>query len=127
MRVPFWFAVPFCLLLCGCHLVRETREQHIIHLGEEAWIIHQSDLDVPVAISQSDAPALAAAFDGRDRAKTQEMVANGKAVMVIAGTRAKVIRESFGEREIRILDGPEANKTGWVPFEWLRPATIKGT
>jgi hypothetical protein len=127
MRVPVWCAMSFCLLLCGCHPVRETRDQHIVNQGEEVWLIHGADLNVPFALSKSDAYTLAAAFDGRDQAKTEEMVANGKAVEVIAGTRAKVIGESNNERRIRILDGPQANRTGWVPFEWLRPATVKAT
>lgn len=127
MRVPVWCAMSFCLLLCGCNPVQETREQHIVNQGEEAWLIHGADLNVPFALSKSDAYALAAAFDGRDQAKTEEMVAAGKAVEVIAGTRARVISESNNERQIRILDGPQANRTGWVPFEWLRPATVKAT
>ena len=127
MRVPLWFAMVSCLLLCGCNLVKETREQHIVHSGEEAWLVHDADLNVPVALSKSDIHAIAAAYEGRDKAMLQEMVERGKLLTVIAGTRAKVIGESFNERQIRILDGPEANRTGWVPFEWLRPATLKAT
>jgi hypothetical protein len=127
MRVAVWFATSFCLLLCGCTLPQTSREQHIVDYGEEAWLVHDADLNVPVAISKSDIHALAKALDGHDQAKLEQMVAQGKAVEVIAGTRAKVIGESYNEREIRILDGPMANKTGWVPFEWLRPATVKAT
>jgi hypothetical protein len=127
MRVLSGFAIVSCLLLCGCNPVAETREKHIVNTGEEAWLVHGGDLNLPVALSKSDAYAVAAAFDGHDQAKLQPMREQGKLVEVIAGTRVKVIGGSNNERHIRILNGPEANRTGWVPFEWLRPATVKAT
>ncbi len=127
MRVLSGFAILSCLLLCGCNPVTETREHHIVNPGEEAWLVHGADLNVPVALSKSDVHAVAAAFDRHNAATLQPMIEQGKVVQVIEGTRVKVIGESYNEREIRILDGPEANKTGWVPYEWLRPATVKAT
>lgn len=36
------------------------------------------------------------------------------------GTAVSIIKTKTGSRHIRILAGPHANKTGWVPAEMLR-------
>jgi hypothetical protein len=48
------------------------------------------------------------------------MVAAGRALMVSAQTHVRVTGESYNERRVEITDGPQAGRTGWVPFEWLQ-------
>jgi len=48
------------------------------------------------------------------------MVAAGRALMVPAQTHVRVTGESYNERQVEIADGPQAGRTGWVPFEWLQ-------
>ena len=45
----------------------------------------------------------------------------GMAVALEAGTKVKVLSESFNEREVEVIDGPRKGIKGWVPFEWLKP------
>jgi hypothetical protein len=49
------------------------------------------------------------------------LVREGKAFSLEPGVRVAVIKEHYNERQIRILEGPENERTGWVPFEWLEP------
>ena len=44
-----------------------------------------------------------------------------KIISTDAGAKVKVLNEAYNEREVRILEGSAEGKTGWVPFEWLKP------
>src|SRR5262245_7576828 len=45
----------------------------------------------------------------------------GDAVMVTRGTKIRVIDVGRGSMKVRILEGSQSGKTGWIPFEWVSP------
>jgi hypothetical protein len=61
------------------------------------------------------------------------MVLSGRAFLVPAGTRVRLLDTlfTFGflptGAHIRILEGRQYGRDGVVPFEWVQPATAGGT
>lgn len=109
----------FCLLVCACGRARQAAVLNIVHTGDFAVVTHGSAAEVPLAIAKSDAHSLARAFETRDTKAVKAMVAAGRVLMVPARTHVRVTSESYNERRVEITDGPQAGRTGWVPFEWL--------
>jgi len=112
------------LLLSGCHEPLETRTKHVVHSGEQALLLESGRPAAVIAVEKEDAHALAKAVGSGDQAAIDRMVKDGKALEIKNGTPVKVLSESYNERHIRVLAGPQEGKTGWVPFEWLKPAAI---
>ena len=111
------------LLLCGCTSFKETQATHIVHRGETAQLVHAGMTEVPVALEKSVVHDLTRALESRNDAAVRTLVDGGRAVLVQSGTKVRVLHESYNERELRIESGAHAGKTGWVPYEWLRPVT----
>lgn len=108
-------ALLFC---CGCTRL-ETREDHIVHRGETAVLVHHDWKTVPVAMDKADAHAMANAAESAHGAV--KLAGSGQLLLVPAGARVRIVSESYNEREVRIEDGEYAGRTGWVPYEWLKP------
>lgn len=108
------------LLVCtGCGLLPETDERRIVHSGDMAVLRHKTMTDVPIAMSRSDAHALARAVESGDAAQVRAMVEGRRATLVPVTTRVQVVSESFNEREVKVLEGEQTGASGWVPYEWL--------
>lgn len=113
------------LALAGCHPPMETKARHFVHSGEPAILTVEGQQRAFMALAKEDAHLLAKAVDQKDAAGTRAMVKNGKALELENGTAVKVLSESYNERKIEVTDGPERGRTGWVPFEWLKPPQPK--
>lgn len=55
-----------------------------------------------------------------DQAAQRMMVANGIAVAVADGTRILVLEHEGTSTRVRVLEGPHADKIGWVGYEFIR-------
>lgn len=55
----------------------------------------------------------------KDSAGFAEMILEGKIFIVDNCTKAKVIDSSMFKRRVRILEGEQAGKAGWLPYEFI--------
>ncbi len=110
------------LLSAGCHRPLESNEKHYGHRGEQAILTAPGQAEaVFVAVQKENSQALERACSKNDSSALQHLVKAGKAFETRSGGTVKVTAESFNERQVEILEGPQRGQRGWVPFEWLRP------
>jgi hypothetical protein len=102
------------------NLKPETKAAHVVHPGEAAYIWVPSGGKVWVSADRDRAYDIQVAITGNDIASLEKLEAAGAAFAVAAGTQVKILSESSNKRRIEILDGPQAGKSGWVVFEYLR-------
>ena len=122
MRAAFIAATFF---LSACHPAMETKEHHYIHKGEHAVLSVAGHDHAYLAVTKTEATAMAHAVEKRDATRLRRLIDEGKVVEVANGTRVDVTGESFNEREVKITEGTLAGRTGWVVLEWLQVPTAK--
>lgn len=99
----------------------DTTERHIVHTGETAVLGAAGAERVWLAHDKRHCYSLQVAMTNKDRASLSNSEQRGDAFSVPAGSQVRVTAEAVSARQIQILDGPDAGKTGWVEFEYLRP------
>lgn len=113
-------AVSLCLLLCvACGPTVESPDHPIVHKGDLAVLVHGNSPEIPLAREKEDAHALARAFETGDMTAVQAMIAAGRVWMAPARTWVRVTDESYNERRVEVVEGPQTGGAGWAPFEWL--------
>jgi hypothetical protein len=75
--------------------------------------------EVAVAIDERALDAAISASNARDGVGFGSLVAQGRLFIVAPDTSVQVIGSGFGKLKIRVLEGSEAGKDGWVPIEWV--------
>jgi hypothetical protein len=56
----------------------------------------------------------------RDTQGQMELALSGEVFLVPNGTRVLVLDYGFAKHQVRLLDGPHAGASGWVPREWVQ-------
>lgn len=56
----------------------------------------------------------------RDMAGLLQMIDSNKAFAVKDGTRVLVLEQDFNVTQVRVLEGPQATRAGWVNYEHVR-------
>jgi hypothetical protein len=107
-------------LLCGCHSPVEDRAHHVVHHGETAVLHNPSSPTVLLAYSKADCYPIEKAAAEKDEAALRGFLTEGKAFAVATGASVQVVAEGSDERQVRVNEGPQAGKTGWVVWEFLR-------
>jgi hypothetical protein len=75
---------------------------------------------VPVAVSEQALNRLIQLSVAEDNLGIAEMILSGQAWNVTSGTKVVVIDEGVLRSEVRIMDGPQRGKAGWVPSDFLK-------
>jgi len=111
------------LLMVGktWHLRPDTAEQHVVHSGETAILASAAGPQVWLAKDKRHCYSLQVAMSSKDAVGLKNYETRDEAFPVPGGNAVKVIGESISTRQVQIIDGPMAGKTGWVEFEYLRP------
>ena len=112
-------------LLWACHTPVETRQNHVVHRGEQA-VLKAGSGAAFLALQHEDCYNVQQAISSRDHAWLETMEKQNKVLRVVAGTLVKVLQDSYNERQVEILDGPLAGRTGWVVWEFLSPPPPAG-
>lgn len=99
----------------------ETPANHMLHKGEQAMVANTAGKAVWLATSKQDTYTLQQAMGRQDQAALEQAAAQGAAFPVQVGTRVRVRSEAISRLEVEVLDGPDAGRTGWAEFEYLRP------
>ena len=90
--------------------------------GKEGLLYATSGQMVYIGVDQEAAERAEAG----DAATIQELVAAGRLFGVPNGTRVKFFAAGAAQRlgaeptEVRILEGTQAGRSGWVLYEWIR-------
>ena len=120
-----YVCVTLCvLILSACGKVQHPEYSRIVHSGDVVVISHGLRTSIPVALHKRDAHDLARAVEIADESAVRQMVDSGRAVLIPSKARVRVTAESYNERRVEALDGKEAGKGGWVPYEWLAVAAM---
>lgn len=90
-----------------------TKTSNTVASGEEG---HLSG-DIFVAATEEAYDELTAAIGRNDDYGMTELIARGSVFFVTGGTRILVMDSSFASRRIRVLEGDQVGKSGWVPVE----------
>lgn len=72
-----------------------------------------------VAADEKAFQKLLDAINAKDEYGVSDLLLTGQVFSVKDGTQVLVIDETLYETQIRILEGPYAGKSGWVPHEWV--------
>lgn len=112
----------FLLLFVGraWKLKPETAAAHTIHRGEIVTLASTNLSTVWLAADSDDAYAFQTAMLKGDTKTLEAAEKAGKAIAVAAGSQARVLAESVSRRQVVVLDGAYAGKSGWVEYELLR-------
>lgn len=132
-RALLFFLGLVIALVIGCNLIGSSivgRAQRGIPIppmstatdtGREARVRLSGGGDVVLARSADAMEDLLTAAAAQDKVAYDAVVIQGDAFLVSSGTRVRVIRSLTTLSEVRVLDGPFATQTGWVPREWVTP------
>ncbi len=75
---------------------------------------------IPVAITKDALDKMTRSFNVKDEIGFDNLFLSGQAFWTESGTKVLVIDMSFATRKIRILEGSQYGRSGWVPYEWVK-------
>ncbi len=70
--------------------------------------------------TKNDYDSMAKAYRADDSHGRAQLLLSGRAFKVPAGTKARIIDQSWTMRQVRILEGQSVGRAGWIPAEWAR-------
>jgi 6-pyruvoyl-tetrahydropterin synthase related domain len=89
-------------------------------VGSDARLYLEGRDSVAVAVDEKASGELLAAIAGRDQTALEALTESGRVLKVDNNTRVRVLQAESGNTRVRILEGPNILKEGWVPERWLR-------
>jgi hypothetical protein len=90
-----------------------------VQVGEEGRLRAGTEPIVTVAVTRADFDELGKAAAAKDNIGFFNVVLAGRAFPVDRNTRVLVIDMDPNVRRVRILEGPELGRSGWVPMEFV--------
>jgi len=101
-------------------LLPESAETKAQALGGEGIVRIEGGHPVVLGVRETDLDAFTKASVAGDKAGVAELYLAGRIIDTPSGTRVKVIDRSTFKRKVRLMTGPRAGQTGWVPHEWVQ-------
>jgi hypothetical protein len=100
----------------------ETASNHVVRANEIAIVVSGNETPVWLCANKEDAYGMQKAMIAGDAVALQQAADRNAAFPVAAGVRVKVLTASVDKRYVQVVEGPQEGKTGWLEFEFLRPA-----
>lgn len=75
--------------------------------------------DVPVFTDSKALNAFYDAYVSNDEEGANELISGGRAFIVSAGTKVRVLSGGFSTMEIRVMEGPFSGRRGFVSTQWV--------
>jgi len=104
-----------------------SKEEQKLEIGDVGIINYRDDKNdcggddlVILGVSREAQEKVDKALYAKDTIGIAQLLANGEAFAVDICTKAKIIDSAVGLREVRILEGENMGKSGWIPYEWVR-------
>lgn len=116
-----FFIVAFAV---GQHwkLKPESAVNHVVRTNETAILQRAGNAPVWLCLRKEDAYPMQQAMVAGRAAELQEAADANTAFPVESGAMVKVLGASVDKRFVQVQTGPQSGKSGWVEFEYLRPA-----
>lgn len=90
----------------------------LVSVGDTAVLSVESEA-VLLAVTEESFDELVEASVAKDYLGMAELMAIGAVFEVPNHTKVLVIDRAFGKKKVRILEGDEFGRAGWVPYEFL--------
>jgi len=104
-----------------------SKEEQKLEIGDVGIINYRDDKNdcsgddlVILGVSREAQEKVDKALYAKDTIGIAQLLANGEAFAVDICTKAKIIDSAVALREVRILEGKNMGKSGWLPYEWIR-------
>jgi len=104
-----------------------TTKSQKLSIGEEGIINFREDKNdcsgediIILGITKEAQGKISKALLAKDYIGLEDLLLSGEAFEVNICTKAKVIDTAFGLRQVRILEGDNFGKSGWLPYEWIK-------
>ncbi len=88
-------------------------------VGDNVRIYESGLTTITVAVDGSAWDDLNEAFAAEDYIGLAALLASGRTFTVQNGTRALVLDKGFTKTKVRVLEGANAGRTGYVEREWV--------
>lgn len=89
--------------------------------GTEAYLFAPAaDKEVAVAIDEAAFDELHAAFRTKDWHGVAELFLSNRAFGAETNSRVLIIDRAFGKKKVRVLEGKQTGRAGWVKVEYLK-------
>ena len=89
-----------------------------VSVGEEGYIKVSSPKTI-LANTKTDLDALTKIYLANDTEGIAEFLVGGQGFAVSNGTKVLVLDTAVGSRRVRVLEGDQASKSGWLPMEYV--------
>lgn len=89
-----------------------------VSVGEEGYIKVLSPKTI-LANTKTDLDALTKIYLANDTEGIAEFLVGGQGFAVSNGIKVLVLDTAYGVRRVRVLEGDQASKTGWLPMEYV--------
>lgn len=76
---------------------------------------------VPLGVTKADFDQMTKTLLAKDDVGWKELVTSGRVIGAEDGTKVRVIDTGVFWRQVRILEGPYQERSGYVPTEWVKP------
>lgn len=75
---------------------------------------------IMVSVDEAALNELMGALASKDEGQIERLVESGKVFAVRNNTSVRVLEVGFAKSKVRIIEGDEITKEGWVPDRWIR-------
>ncbi len=89
-----------------------------VSVGEEGYINTPSPKAM-IALTEAGYKELTKIYIANDTMGIGEFLTSGKGFAVPKGTKVLVTDSAVGARKVRILEGDNIGKAGWIAMEWV--------
>lgn len=88
--------------------------------GSEVRLFVESLDAIPLATDERALDELIGALAARDGNKVDALRESGRVINIVRGTKVEIIERGSGKAKVKIIEGEQLAREGWVPDRWLR-------
>jgi hypothetical protein len=96
------------------------QRQNAVRVGGQATLFIEGRDDVYVATDEQALPELLSAVASREAANVDALVGSGRVLRLPNNTSVEVLELAAGKVKVRLSEGSNAMRTGWVVDRWVR-------
>ncbi len=91
-----------------------------LSVGSEAHLYVEGLNTIPVAADEKTLDELVGALAAKDENKINALTDSGSVTNVASDTRVQIIERGAGKMKVRIAEGQQLAKEGWIGERWIR-------
>lgn len=111
--------------IAGNEKASPTTQSKNLSVGDEGVLnfndnVSDCSSEVVVGTDEETESTITKVSLAKDEYGITELITTGKAFVVPNCTKVKIIDTKVTTMKIRIIEGTQANKSGWVPYEFVK-------